>query len=186
MHQFILRQASFSRLWILLALLIGATAYLFDPGAAWHPFFQAGDDQAPEFQPAFDRDVIYNFFANLDSEQRAVYVYYEGVADTVYFVLLALFSACLLALAAERLKGGFLTHKWPLGIPLIYLCSEVLEGAGLLLTLLLLPARIEPLLFLSDIATAIKFPSVFVLFVMDAIAGVWLIVNAVKGTRSSS
>ena len=111
MRAFIFRNATFPRLWVLLVLLGAATAYLFNPSAAWNKFFQAGPNQAPEFQPALNRDVIFNFFDSLGADDRAIYVFYEGAADTAYFVLFSVFfavpaGACWPTPQSKRLVSG--------------------------------------------------------------------------------
>lgn len=138
---------------------------------------------APETQPGLDIEPIQQFFAALRPQDQAVYLYYEGFADALFYLSVAGFSFSVIGLTLKKWPSFRRRTRWLFVFPFALLGLEVVEGATLLSIMYLSPARFEVLLWISDIATAGKIATYGILSLLN-IAGAALLLLSVTRGRS--
>ena len=142
-----------------LCLLSAGTMYLlFNPGSPWFEVTEAVPFAAPETLPGFATEPVFQFLSAMTPEQRVTYLIMH-VYDIAYFVTLGAALLVLFGLAIQRMRWGTSPLVWLLAVPLLLVLFESLESVALVSAMLLLPARVEPVLWLAEVATAGKMAS---------------------------
>jgi len=165
----ITERSSFSGLMVLWVISAITMYLMFNPASPWFAIIDTVPVAPPETTPGLATGPVFQFLSVLSAEQQGTYLYMHGI-DALYYFTLGAALLALFGLVIRRFGWAASPMLWVLILPIALVVFESLESISLLASMFLLPTRIEPLLWMAEIATAGKMVSYLVALVFFGLA----------------